>query len=65
LPSILQVCTCGLTVQGGERSRNEDVIQCKAIGCETVWVSVKVEWESVEVVDLTETTAVSPAMCRT
>lgn len=42
LPSILQVCICGHTVQGGEKSSNEGVIQCKAMGCETGWVSVEI-----------------------
>ena len=50
LPSILQVCTCGETVEGSERSRDEGVIQCKVVGCETGWVSVevslKIEWDS-------------------
>ena len=41
LPSILQVCTCGKTVQEAEKSSHEGVIQCKAVGCETVWVSVE------------------------
>lgn len=41
LPSILQVCTCGNTVQGGEKSSHEGVIQCKTVGCETGWVSLE------------------------
>jgi len=43
LHSILQVCTCGQTVHEGEKQgekSRDDVIQCKAVGCETVWVSV-------------------------
>lgn len=41
LPSILQVCMCGNTVQGGEKSSHEGVIQCKTVGCETGWVSLE------------------------
>jgi hypothetical protein len=50
LPSILQVCTCGQTVQGDEKLSGEGVVQCKATGCETVWVSSenpsRLDWDS-------------------
>jgi hypothetical protein len=49
LPSILQVCTCGKTVQEADKSSHGGVIQCKAVRCETVWVSVDMSSRNITV----------------
>jgi hypothetical protein len=50
LPSILQVCMCGNTVNREEKASHECVIECKAVGCETGWVRIemliKIGWDS-------------------
>jgi hypothetical protein len=60
LPSILQVCTCGNTVNGEEKASHERVIECKAVGCETGWVRIEMLYKNR--MRLTEIYTVSSSM---
>jgi hypothetical protein len=39
LHAMLAVCTCGEAVTEFEITRDENVIECRRAGCETIWVS--------------------------
>lgn len=43
LQAILRVCTCGQAVTHEETSISQNIIKCTSTGCETGWVSERIE----------------------
>jgi hypothetical protein len=43
----LNACTCGVTITDLEIQEGKTVMKCHAPGCETVWVSVNVTYDSI------------------